>query len=384
MIATAAQNGLGRRDTHVTRQDWTTARHLIFASMSLWIVCIAFVRISIACMLLRLKHSQPWRIFLWTLIGVQLLSCVANFIFQMVQCNPLAFLWDPEDHPTAVCVKQISDQANMYVHSGIGTATDFMLATVPIFFMRESRRSRRDLIMLWCMVALGLFAASSSIVKMLRTSSTIPAKDALYTATDTVLWSFLEQQTGIIAACIPSLGPLFTRMKERWSGTSAIARSSDYDTALKLNHTRTDSGFSAFRRLTLTPTPIPFTLDLILPNPSTTTTHSMLHHPLDAIHNQGPVVTPKSSRTVWPIGSSGTSSTDHTPLPTTRLSEDAYEQMLAEGGILMTTEFQIKSEGVSRVGSPDGAMETERRREMEEWRVERPSTEMKMRGWDVV
>lgn len=50
----------------------------------------------------------------------------------------------------------------------------------------------------------------------------------------------------------------------------------------------------------------------------------------------------------------------------------------------MTTEFQVKSEGVSRVGSPDGEMEKERRREIEEWRVERPSTEMRMRGWDVV
>ena len=66
------------------------------------------------------------------------------------------------------------------------------------------------------------------------------------------------------------------------------------------------------------------------------------------------------------------------------MSEDAYDDMLAEGGILMTTEFQVKSEGVSRVGSPDGDVEKERQRVMEEWRVERPSTEMRTRGWDGV
>jgi len=111
--------------------------------------------------------------------------------------------------------------------------------------------------------------------------------------------------------------------------------------------------------------------------------HQLHHDNLDANHHQDRNVTSKSSETIWPtVG--GTSDTHRAPLPTSRASEDAYDQMLAEGGILMTTEFQIKSEGVSRVGSPDGAMEVEMRREREEWRVERPSTEMKMRGWDVV
>jgi hypothetical protein len=66
------------------------------------------------------------------------------------------------------------------------------------------------------------------------------------------------------------------------------------------------------------------------------------------------------------------------------VSEDAYDQMLAEGGIIMTTEFQVQSEGVSRVGSPDGAMEKERRREIEEWRVERGVLDTGMKAWDGV
>ncbi|KAF2685451.1 hypothetical protein K458DRAFT_365867 [Lentithecium fluviatile CBS 122367] len=380
LIAAAAQYGFGRPAAYILPSDQIMARHLLFASKAFWTVCVLFVKVSIACTLLRLKHSRSWRIFLWTMIAVQVLSCAASLIFRMLQCDPMASMWDPGAHQHAVCVRQSAVQVDMYVHAGIGTATDFMLAAVPLSFILCTRRPLHEHLAISILVGLGVFATASSIVKTMLSSSTLPGTNTLSTTVDPTLWSLLEQQIGIIASCLPALKPLWDQTITR-PGTF---HSPDHH---RRRHRHKDGQkphpmVTGPFRLSLPHDPFPLTLNLVLPNPSTTTTSSIL----------GRTTTPtpdRSEETVWPP----TGPSHPFPLPTNaevRGRDDAYERMMAEGGILLTTEFQLKSEVMSRASSDGGeggsgtAMDRERQREIEEWRVERRSTDERVRGWDGV
>jgi hypothetical protein len=70
--------------------------------------------------------------------------------------------------------------------------------------------------------------------------------------------------------------------------------------------------------------------------------------------------------------------------------DDAYHQVLSDGGILLTTEFRVKSEVMSRVESLDedgsGIVggEAGGKKEAEQWSVPRPSVEEWTRGWNIV
>lgn len=165
-------------------------------------------------MLLRIKRSTPWLVFLYTMIAMQIASCLASFFLLMLHCVPLSAVWDPET-PGAKCAKLEAAYASIYVSSGIGIATDIIFALLPISFIRKMQRPLREKLVLSALMALGLFAAAASVVKTTLVKHYGSTGDALWDSVDLNIWSTLEVQTGIIAACIPCLKSPFERVLDR-------------------------------------------------------------------------------------------------------------------------------------------------------------------------
>lgn len=326
-----------------------------------------FIKISIASMLLRIKHTRPWRIFLWAMVAVQILSCLASLIFQLVQCIPLGYMWDPVHHPDAECVELQSMYVSLYVNSGISITTDLIFALVPISFIRTMHCPLREKLVLSCLMGLGVFAAAASIVKTTLVKDYGSTGDSLWDAIDLTLWSVLEEQTGIIAACIPCLKSPFERTLHRLGVLSSTKRPS-------YGYTGDGRRHDAHQLPPLHLSRHAFGVGLSIDTPLSTTltgksTKSTIGRSTDT----------QSEETIWPNSTHATRGSEEGR----RERDEAFRQMMAEGGILMTTEFQIKSEVMSRVGSPAGELETGQR-EIEDWRVERPSFDAGPRRWDAV
>lgn len=372
LLVVAVHYGAGRHNFYVPTRDHVPAQHFLVASELPWAASIMFIKISIAIMLLRMKHTPLWRVFLWLMIVVQILSCLASLIFQLVQCRPLAALWDPAGHPHAVCTDPDAAFVSLYVNSGIGITTDLIFALVPISFIRIMHRPLREKIVLSMLMGMGVFAAAASIVKTTLVKSYGRTGDTLWDAVDLTLWSILEEQTGIIAACIPCLKSPFERTLQK-CGVLSTRKGSGYHPHAYHNRPRRIDSHQ------LPPLHLSFTRNVLNAGPAIavdTNASSTFGK-----SSMGRSTNAHSEETIWPSG------TDPSTMDYDQ--EESYRQMMAEGGILLTTEFQIKSEVLSRVGSRDGdegvnARETERGREMEEWRVERPSCEGRARGWDPV
>ncbi|KAF2465221.1 uncharacterized protein BDR25DRAFT_91667 [Lindgomyces ingoldianus] len=224
LFTASVSYGAGRHNYYVPADKQIPAQHLLFSSTVPWAASMMFIKISIACMLLRIKRTRPWIIFLWTMIAIQIASCVASLVFQLVQCRPLAVIWNPAAHPNAVCTKPESAFISIYVNSSIAIATDLTFAVLPITFIRKMNRPLREKLVLSILMGLGVFAAAASIVKTTLVKNYGITGDSLWDAIDLTLWSILEEQTGIIAACIPCLKSPFEKVLGRMGLLSSKGR----------------------------------------------------------------------------------------------------------------------------------------------------------------
>ncbi|KAF4629092.1 hypothetical protein G7Y89_g9060 [Cudoniella acicularis] len=219
ILMSSVSHGLGRHNFYVSPDEQIQASRLLFISQPPWAWSIAMIKISMACMLLRIKTTKPWKIFLYSMIGLQIATAVAANCAQFLQCRPLAALWDPNT-PDVKCWDVKSSQLSIYLNSAIGICTDLTFSFLPISFIRKLERPFWEKVVIASLMGLGLVASVSSIVKTTLISSYGKTGDALWDSVNLSLWSVLEEQIGIIAACIPCLKSPFERMLRRFGVVS--------------------------------------------------------------------------------------------------------------------------------------------------------------------
>ena len=87
------QYGLGRHSYYVGYEDQVTANFFNFLSQPIAVWAVCFAKCSVACVLLRIKQTPGWRIFLYIAIAFQVASAIVSTVVVFVQCVPLSALW---------------------------------------------------------------------------------------------------------------------------------------------------------------------------------------------------------------------------------------------------------------------------------------------------
>lgn len=190
--------------THTGKHSWL--------AISIWGLSMTCIKLSIALTLLRIQgKSTPWRIFLFSIMGVQVLYGVLNVFFNLlIACRPLSKAWDPL--VDGVCV----DFATMRLVSNIGSAvnitTDVLLSLAPGVFLRNLNRPLRERIFVCVLMGLGLFASVSSILKtvIVQKFGRFDIPDDFWAQGIAIsTYTVLEQFTGLLAACVPAMKGIF-------------------------------------------------------------------------------------------------------------------------------------------------------------------------------
>ncbi|KAF2469199.1 uncharacterized protein BDR25DRAFT_372414 [Lindgomyces ingoldianus] len=202
----------GRDPATITLKDVEeSTRHAILAE-PIWAWSMAAVKISVAAMLLRLEQERHWRRFLWAMIVIQLFLGVYNTITQLVQCVPLHAAWDLLGVVEAKCWRKNAIRNNLICVSTVNIATDFVFALIPITFLRKIQRPLGERIVIGILMALGIFAAAASIVKVTAAANFGRTNDPTKEGISIGTWSCVEEQVGFIAACIPCLRSPFQKV----------------------------------------------------------------------------------------------------------------------------------------------------------------------------
>ncbi|KAK0507246.1 hypothetical protein JMJ35_010284 [Cladonia borealis] len=203
--------GVGRHQYYVSLTPGLSSKifKLTYVLEVLIVFSVTFVRLSVAMSLFRIfGHRRIWKLILYSVMIWILLLLVINLVIDLATCKPIKKLWDPLSPGTCWDAK-----TQAIVGAAIGAANalaDFILAFLPTVFMWDVQMHARTKAGICILMGMGVFTGACDVLRVVQLQN-VNASDWTWTALDLYIWAFLEDTVGIIAACIPTLRPLFSR-----------------------------------------------------------------------------------------------------------------------------------------------------------------------------
>ena len=211
--------GVGRHNYYLPADEEMLAEKWLFLSQPPFPWSLAFSKVSIAWMLLRLQREKRW--WCWTMYFLMFVSvgvAVTSNIFQLTICKPLEAVWD-HSITSAVCSNPKTSQISIYVTSSLTIVTDVALSFAvrasklffdrgfetlkeltwsfscqPMSFIVHIQRPLREKIALGFVMGLGLVASSASIAKTFAIGSYGATGDSMMDTVALTTWSMAEAQ----------------------------------------------------------------------------------------------------------------------------------------------------------------------------------------------
>ncbi|KAF1941168.1 hypothetical protein EJ02DRAFT_378256 [Clathrospora elynae] len=208
LICLACSYGFGRHAEFVSAASRLLAVRLIFFCQVLWHWSIVLAKISVAAVLLRIKSTRAWRIFLLGTIVLLILTAMVSTLFAFLQCRPFTSFWNVSmfsKKGTVTCIPSAAITGNIIAGITVHVSIDLVFSFIPITFIRKLRRSRGEKIVLSVLMGLGLFASAFAILRTAGIHSIYRSQDRFRASVMPMLWSMLELQIALMAATIPTL-----------------------------------------------------------------------------------------------------------------------------------------------------------------------------------
>ncbi|MDI1487978.1 MAG: hypothetical protein OHK93_007252 [Ramalina farinacea] len=232
MITVSVLSGLGN---HI---DLLFGPQLVKANLWSWIgqivavQAIGFGKIAVIAFLLRIQnraHSMKNTILVWILYFIGFSNVVINIdqmILILLQCDPVPKLWNQELPGTCHHIQRTNNVA--YFQGTWAALSDILLAVYPVVFFWSLKISNKIKIGLCLLMAGGLIAAASGIVKTINLKFISAEKDITYFISSLVIWALTECWLVLILGCLPPLRPLFVSVFHQLSTTHSRPKHSGY------------------------------------------------------------------------------------------------------------------------------------------------------------
>ncbi|KAK3326856.1 hypothetical protein B0H66DRAFT_589376 [Apodospora peruviana] len=203
--------GLGKHTDTIPKEDMIVFQHAGFWQSIVSTTCsLGLLKISIAFSLLRLSTHKWYNWALWATIGF---VCCYSFMGAMtffLHCSPMEAHWKTAI-PGATCYSISLFVTFALINTSFNIFTDVLFAVFPIPIIWTLQMKRKLRLYLIGILSLGYFAVAMGIVKAVYQIAFSKEKDKTFYQS-VQFWGFLQLNVGIIAACAPTLKPLFTRI----------------------------------------------------------------------------------------------------------------------------------------------------------------------------
>ncbi|KAH7112536.1 hypothetical protein B0J11DRAFT_498144 [Dendryphion nanum] len=198
----AAAHGWGKPVPYIAPAEYKQIMKLQFAIQFTWLIPYCLVRLSVASSLLRFGKDKAWRWPLYGLMGLQAAITTSYTVIQFGQCRPLSSNW--EYVPDVKCwdIQPIINYG--WAIGAIYVIMDLILSLMPIRLIRTLTRPTSEKLLICVLMALGLLATSVACIKM-TTFNDFGKGDPLQATIKPSMLAKVEEQTGILASCLPCL-----------------------------------------------------------------------------------------------------------------------------------------------------------------------------------
>ncbi|KAK8061699.1 oxidoreductase [Apiospora phragmitis] len=225
------RNGAGRYQKDI-KPEWREGlAYWSYIIGEFLVTGISLVKISIGFFLKRFAQTPAQHRFLWGMIIFCAIFMVYSAITFVIACIPLKAMWIPglRAAPTSKCqtgqVLSIIGTAN----GVINVLTDVIFCLLPVPVVLALNINRRTRTTLFLILSLGLLrpllivdlsACAASVTRMIFGRQRLV--DPYYTRHyNFLVWFYIELQVGILAASLPTLRPMFSKLLK---GASTAAR----------------------------------------------------------------------------------------------------------------------------------------------------------------
>ncbi|KAL8687762.1 MAG: hypothetical protein Q9218_006160 [Villophora microphyllina] len=202
--------GFGKHMHHLMPQQQKRMRIWNFVLYIPILFGLALSKISVGLLLLRLlgtAASKAQKLLLHLIIYFIAAYTLIELVNVLTICRPLAMLWTRGLHGT--CRSFSSVNAIGYFHGASSAAVAFSLSAMPVIFFWKLQMKRLTKIITCLLMGFGIFDGVCAIMRTVLLYTYAESQDVSYTSIPTTIWGNLELTFAIIAACIPTLRPLF-------------------------------------------------------------------------------------------------------------------------------------------------------------------------------
>ncbi|KAI1846173.1 hypothetical protein JX265_010551 [Neoarthrinium moseri] len=202
--------GAGRHAAYLDPEVNKYGLMLNFVSQPIYLWAIPLVKLSVGFFLLRIAPNKLYRRILQGTMIFLMAYTFMCFMTLMLQCQNIAVLWDSSVKTTCWATKTTLGLS--YANSIVNILTDMFFAVIPIPMLWNVQINSRTKASLICIMGLGVFACAAAIVKAVYISNYGKSGDFLWDSANLTIWISTELNTGIVAACLPCLKPMFKRI----------------------------------------------------------------------------------------------------------------------------------------------------------------------------
>ncbi|TAQ83145.1 hypothetical protein B7494_g8530 [Chlorociboria aeruginascens] len=181
-----------------------------------------------------------------------------TFIMTVTECRPLNYFWESVNinrATPAVGKCTINTQAAEISTSILNTIGDFILLILPMTVIWGLNLNMAKKIGIMGIFCVGILACVASILRFVSTLTVVNnTSDTTWDAVPVYTWTPVEAAVGLLCACFPVIGPLFSMFKTKLttmvtsqpygSNTAGYAQTREKDTTDKRFWSKFDSGRS--------------------------------------------------------------------------------------------------------------------------------------------
>lgn len=209
------RSGLGQHEHYLSDEQISLALEMESIAEPLAMISTMFTKISICLFLLRIFVTNPaWKRALYFIMAVTVATNGPAAITVFAQCKPVAKVWDRNIEGT--CWARETQTKIFYCQGGVSIFTDFLLAFLPTYFLKDIKISFRTKLSICALMSLGVFTGICAIIRTALLPK-LNATDITYSLSALNNWAKLEENVAIIAAAGPALRPLWLK-RRLWLG----------------------------------------------------------------------------------------------------------------------------------------------------------------------
>ena len=240
--------GFGTREAYLTPHQIIEFQKYTYGEWIQTFFTLMWTKVSICLFLMRIPHSNRYRRPLQWAVAFLLFSNVVLAMMWILQCQPIRATWD--NSGDGGCFNHEVLCGIILAQAIISLVSDFSFAVLPILLLWRVQIDFKTKIGLWLLMCLGFITGACCLVRTVINNQALP-KDGSYDGIVNWVWRTFEVQIGIIAACIPTLRPLYMRlMGSRRPGDDSLGTNVRYlgrgksPDQLCLEHAPTGRGWS--------------------------------------------------------------------------------------------------------------------------------------------